>query len=87
VCVGLHLQLGEAQLNIAELNEISEKTRSDLIEAQEDLAAAREYMDALLISNSDSRSLHRRHFGKLQFTFWQCHYEARMYSEDYYSLA
>ena len=28
-----NLQLGEAQLNIAELNEISEKTRSDLIEA------------------------------------------------------
>ena len=48
-----NLQLGEAQLNIAELNEISEKTRSDLIEAQQDLAAATEYMDALLISNSD----------------------------------
>lgn len=41
-------QLKEAQRNISELNELVQKTRSDLIEAQQDLAAARGQLDVLL---------------------------------------
>ena len=44
----VNLQLEEAQLNISELNELVQKTRSDLIEAQQDLVATRGQLDVLL---------------------------------------